>query len=777
MFDSDKDGPDEIDQAVRWSVGRWGGRYNPFIPIVSGDIPDSWWNILKITDPDIVFSFRPLSEPLFERILSEILPSKIIETTDADRERFSSGRLVREHDLMAFGVGAIPTRVWEERLPFAEPHFVSIKSTPASGTGERLALHNFGTVEHDMFSDRAFEKLPRTTLEPAKDLGLSLTRALLRDARKVVLPIDLCGKYVQRSYWIGGGAESDAVHVVVGDSSLDLAHTWNRGILSEEVEHGRARDIFWVPAELLNGSDALDALVEWIGVSIRSDRGGTRGFVTTYSLDEDTLAPLVGTLNEKVRARFESRKLTPTDFADLEWRHRYNQKPTETVEVPYGPTEYALKTPRPPFFNDRLRDQGQWMVDVLAGYRPTRQARFTTSRPGWSLPKHRNLPDSFLPGAAGRVTVHGLLAAPVGHDTSDLTLRIPDDDSVVLAWFSSTPPGRYNKGSYEPAPFSLRLSQVGYHVNGIVSVFGSLFHAGMVADDPYWRDVFLELSGKLDDDTRAANVAKVLSELAEGAGGSLQAGSVAIGAAAAELIRRRVLLHGERPEKPYGWFKSRFQRMQGQERKAGRTNLWSDGEKFEEQRREELESYLHDGIIHRGMRVKCEVCGHSGWWSVDSLRETVACESCTAASALPLEQIWAFRLNPLVSDGVAKHGIMAQLYVLQTMETLARGMFLWLPPVDVFDADGKTKVTDLDIVAIRDREFVLGEVKSSPGGFSADDFQKLKKVSTVVRPHRVIAAAIGESWPAEIKTQIDALKQELDALGIVVEEMLLRYPT
>lgn len=48
--------PELLDDLFAYNYERWGGRYNPIIPIAGGIISDSYWKLLSFTDPDIVYS-------------------------------------------------------------------------------------------------------------------------------------------------------------------------------------------------------------------------------------------------------------------------------------------------------------------------------------------------------------------------------------------------------------------------------------------------------------------------------------------------------------------------------------------------------------------------------------------------------------------------------------------------------------------------------------------------------------------------------------------------
>jgi hypothetical protein len=53
---------DDIDNGIFADCyGRWGGRFSLIVPCLNGKIPPNYWAWLETFDPDIVYSYVPLS--------------------------------------------------------------------------------------------------------------------------------------------------------------------------------------------------------------------------------------------------------------------------------------------------------------------------------------------------------------------------------------------------------------------------------------------------------------------------------------------------------------------------------------------------------------------------------------------------------------------------------------------------------------------------------------------------------------------------------------------
>lgn len=84
-------------------------------------------------------------------------------------------------------------------------------------------------------------------------------------------------------------------------------------------------------------------------------------------------------------------------------------------------------------------------------------------------------------------------------------------------------------------------------------------------------------------------------------------------------------------------------------------------------------------------------------------------------------------------------------------------------------------VTDLDIIIVRDGEFILGEVKSSPNAFDEEKMCALETVAKEIRPNLFVLAAPGKEWPSEVKKRFQEFEQVLKLLDVRVEALLLDW--
>jgi len=152
------------------------------------------------------------------------------------------------------------------------------------------------------------------------------------------------------------------------------------------------------------------------------------------------------------------------------------------------------------------------------------------------------------------------------------------------------------------------------------------------------------------------------------------------------------------------------------------------------------------------------------------------CNGCLFHFPLPPDPSWSFRLNDLVQNALRKYGTLAVLHTLYELQRDSFSeMFLYLPCQDIFKADINTRFTDLDIVVIKEGKFIIGEVKSDPGGFKHSGFQKLKEVAIELLPNEILLAAPGDKWPDDVLVEINNLTNELRPIDVTVSPRLLRW--
>jgi hypothetical protein len=245
-------------------------------------------------------------------------------------------------------------------------------------------------------------------------------------------------------------------------------------------------------------------------------------------------------------------------------------------------------------------------------------------------------------------------------------------------------------------------------------------------------------------------------------------------ALAAWIVERVGYFSGPTPSLSWEDLRRRFQEVKAAD--TGETGI--PRESFADFAADDARDLIQAGILIQGVSLDCPHCGTKNWRLVDALSPELSCDGCLLRFSFGPTVPWLFRLNSLVSNGITRDGVLAVLHALFLEAQLAHDFFLYLPCQDIYEHAGKGQyvhTTDLDLIAIKDGEFHIGEVKSSPDGFLDFDFEKLQAFAQDTRPAVVVLAATGTAWPEPVHQKMTELKQALSSVGVKLEPLLMDW--
>jgi hypothetical protein len=93
---------------------------------------------------------------------------------------------------------------------------------------------------------------------------------------------------------------------------------------------------------------------------------------------------------------------------------------------------------------------------------------------------------------------------------------------------------------------------------------------------------------------------------------------------------------------------------------------------------------------------------------------------------------------------------------------------MFAPCLDVFEDGEKGPFGDLDIAAIVDGRFVVGEVKQSRGLFDEATFTKMESIAKRLLPDELLFASMDREPSPLIAAQIAQLSARLRPVGVAV---------
>jgi len=775
-----------INQIIRYSIGTWGGRFHAIIPTSGEEIAPAWWKLLTILDPDIIYSFLPLNDKLIQRINRHILPAKIIEPNK--RANVEDTYRINTFEIGALGIEDIPRFKWESRGFLDKPSFFYIKEGKENNQNNSFALCNFGTLPKtaDLSIESLFRDIPCEIIEPNGMMPTKILETIFEKAkpypRRIIMPIDFCQMYASRNYSLDYADYTRGFHLVVGNQPLDAIYAWNRALISDLTS---GRNGFWLAEEHSQDKDLLRLLSRWIDETFWTGNIEKKGYVISHSVDLSFLQNLAQKMCELTHFHFKAFRINPDDFPCPNARKFIPSlfergQVCQTDKVPLSEDKGLVGFQRPPFLI-KGHPQFGWMADLEIQYHPERY-NWTNVRPTWKLPKRLGLAHKFYDNykRSSRIVNGGLPSIEAATEDTVIHIRIPSDLAVVWTWLEHRTNTRNHSPQTTPLFTEIHVSDKGRYLQGIIRLFGNIYSAGSIFEDPFWRDVLLRMAGKPDYHKDFTEIKKIIlkstNEISTEDPTQVVT-SPRFDQFAEKLTQKLLSIDVKSNELTLEQLKGRFSQLRGEVLREDPNNgWWKANEKFDEVKEQELQNLLEKKVFLQGLELSCPHCGTRQWYVVDDLGSEMRCNGCLFYFPLPPDTSWSFRLNDLVQNALRKHGTLAVLHTLYELQRDSFSeMFLYLPCQDIFKNDRNAPFTDLDIVVIKEGKFIIGEVKSDPSGFTHSDFEKLKEVAIDLLPNEMLLAAPGDKWPEDVFAGIKNLTDALKPIDVTVSPQLLRW--
>lgn len=155
-----------------------------------------------------------------------------------------------------------------------------------------------------------------------------------------------------------------------------------------------------------------------------------------------------------------------------------------------------------------------------------------------------------------------------------------------------------------------------------------------------------------------------------------------------------------------------------------------------------------------GFKLKCTHCASTFWYPIKSANEVVNCTGCLEDFAFPIEQPFAYKLNNVIRNNIfqsktQRDGNLTVIRTLASLHARARHSSGYSPQVNLYeDLTTNRPGAELDIAALVDGLFVIGEAKHSSAAFFQDNRKSLLslvEVAKEVYPDQIILACYEDS--------------------------------
>lgn len=761
-----------IDTVMAYNRDRWGGRYNPIVFTDGQTLTDAWWALLEAVDPDVVKSFVTLSDDLVGLIERRVSPY-LIQPPDPREEE---DRLL----MLDEGLSVLPTprNVRRASWAIAESSLVLFETDwqRTDALIRRFTLSNFGGYSPPIQAvSRALADIRTQSYSITDAASLVVPLTELSTFRAFTYPIQLCSIPTDALPEADHDRFSDTFHVVIGDSPADLVYFWNRPLSTPQWRRSYLNQV-WLPLDVATNGQLTAALSSWLQRS--ADPGGSyRGSIrfVSLSLTQERL--------QEVAEPLTSHLCVPRTMEAL----GEIQAPRYGRGLPGPPAQNKMDLYRATGSEERLTllepdvllqgvGQGEhWMADLYIEFRPERHPTISGRPLWWQLPRVNDVTWRMFrrPSRMLRSRYPSVL---MKRGESRLDITLPDDLSI-FAMLAALPKGSYytrdaRSGKVPPGRtpyYQARRSEKGRYLSGLFDLFDGLLPATSALERRYWRRMFDLLSGRdaHPDATRLEEVRNALRKRLGANRAKFYEDDRSMTWLSSYVLRLARSLPASSRDLEFATFEDQAQK-EVDDFNVTRATAPEPWAYSREDLLRALAGLTERGVLLMGVRARCPSCGYRAWHHIDDAKQTLHCGGCNAAFPMPPEQRWNYRLNSLVRAAYADHGLLPVVLVLGQLFMDATSGFLFAPCLDLFEKGSRRPVGDLDIAAILDGQFVIGEVKQSRDLFDEATFVKMESIARRLLPDVLLFASMEREPSRLISEQVERLSASLRPLNVDV---------
>jgi hypothetical protein len=173
--------------------------------------------------------------------------------------------------------------------------------------------------------------------------------------------------------------------------------------------------------------------------------------------------------------------------------------------------------------------------------------------------------------------------------------------------------------------------------------------------------------------------------------------------------------------------------------------------------------------IFLGMKVKCRSCGSNKWYSLNELSNELNCKGCNGLIIPNIDSKIYYKVSEIISNNLLSdisgngkefHGnyiVLRTLMHLQEMPFSDSVSFSWAPCLDIWRRGVEPPGTDIDVVAIKKGELILGECKVKSSEFNAKEKRNLVWLADNVYPDKILIACMDgnlDDFAQDLKKEI-----------------------
>lgn len=782
--------PGCLDAVFAECYGRWAGRRSLLVPGTPEGIDQRYDEWLWYFDPDIIYSFVPLTEnavaavherfgPAFLKLHKEPRPQKGPPrfTIDLPVTGLSSLSVLPVYATRSRGLPnqvskiQVLDKVWDNSsAPFVEENFGFLARSlgnDAYSARQHPSLFTCATL----ISKESFEN-SRNAKDANADYLMDEDSVLDRlGATGGPITIAQLAEFFAPCLFNGHNF-AQGLTLVAGDTPADRLVFWNQHHHHESSQFGVITGLR-LPADRLSDGEFLARIRRVIARRGAFDHQGRTDTVTlrSTSLGVDVLEEVAEKLR-KAGDPLHVRIVKDEDHANCILKFRNPDTVRFTRGGIFGEPEGRATTE---FQGDRLVipravpwhiseallppvvRRGNWMVDVEID-RLEDHCGYVNMRHVWALPRRIRIERAFELereshdrhdhyGKFIRPSRRGLVAIALNVDVTRAAIRIPEDLDAIRLGICNHYEWSPFDGFRENAPCGrtrfqhAALSDKGRYLIGVLQLFDSLPDAFGVLMHGYWRDVLKHLGAVplQEDPTLRENFLAALRKRLHQYEGPIKVET------SGEMEKlSRVALHFGRMAKnesryvDYAWLKKEWLKLLENELVAIPPNGDDDEVYWRDEKRlnHSIQYACQSEVLFQGLEWRCRICFNRNWVGIEALGQTLDCEVCGRSEAAPVSGDWHFRPNSFLMEAYRQHGTEVLIWALWKLWKGANRSFYFAPSLQLWRHYPKNKEqcdVEIDALAVVDGRVHIVEATTEVGLTDAE-VNKLALAAENIRP-------------------------------------------
>ena len=806
------------------SYSRWGGRFSPVVLCDGDKVPEQYWPWLEAYDPDIVYSYVPLSRDAILEVHERLCPSEF----KLHQVRELSPRLDVFGFKPSFGfkpLSSLSTIFRQARYPrLGKPSGpVQIIDAWPGHAASRILTDNFGLYHWSYatgmypadalqagnlltIADLEVRAQHRAMVPHDRPMAESELTVLTEFAHNRAQSVSLASILYAPKIEVQLGEWSTNFNLVVGETVQDRILFWNARLLIPGWL-GNELCCFRVTMDQLHNPTFAAALSDLLKHRnhVNSGAGGLyQTMIRSTSHDKDELEEarqilrtfriggfertacvanvhaLVPAASVLARAReplrFGAGYSNQADRMDFEWDGDGGcppvTEPDHLVDVPPNQTF----------------GEGYWASDFGFGLpgAGSRLAEFNQ----WKLPKRWRLAGAFNVERAGTVrhqlppvqrrSRYGQLCVFLQRPELITKITVPTPEAALRyafvregAWAEDD----ISRGFVIPAAKMAAAfpSSEARYLAGVLGLTGGLDAAVRLLLHPFLKDLFAQLGGtpSLPVDKLAPTVNTLQKRAKHQPTFDLKDEqertvlAIMLLKASRWLRKPKDCVALEELKAEWASYRQRY--WTAHPAPHGDTSV--DWDAHEAQSLSDALSYMRAReMMFQGHQWGCPKCHHRNWVNFDALKASPTCAVCKASTTLPVDLAWMFRPNAFLIDSLRDHSVLSLVWVLDRLVKTALTSFAYVGPTGFsFDPASDSLDAEADLLVLRDGQALLCEVKSSWSHLRSSDIAKLVSLSKRLRPDIALLAVMDGNTTLVAEQQ--AAERELKAVGIEFQVM------